>query len=85
MEALLASVKGGGDPTDEQLLATAEYPPKVRQVEYLEEQIAKRKKPMEQGAAMQEDLERSTRFQDEMKRLMERQQQKQGTAQWNSY
>jgi hypothetical protein len=36
---------------------------------------------MEQGAAMQEDIQRSTRFQDEMKRLMQQQQQKQGTAQ----
>ena len=30
---------------------------------------------------MQGDLERSTRFQDEMKPLMQQQQQKQGTAQ----
>mgnify|MGYP003628506919 CR=1 FL=1 len=80
MEALLASVKGG-DLTDEQRLATAEMPPEARQAEYLEKQLAERARPMEQGAAMQEDIQRSTRFQDEMKRLMERQQQKQGTAQ----
>ena len=80
MEALLASVKGG-DLTDEQRLATAEMPPEARQAEYLEKQLAERAKPMEQGAAMQEDIQRSTRFQDEMKRLMQRQQQKQGTAQ----
>ena len=80
MEALLASVKGGG-LTDEQRLATAEMPPEARQAEYLEKQLAERARPMEQGAAMQEDIQRSTRFQDEMKRLMERQQQKQGTAQ----
>ena len=80
MEALLASVKGG-DLTDEQRLATAEMPPEARQAEYLEKQLAERARPMEQGAAMQEDVQRSTRFQDEMKRLMERQQQKQGTAQ----
>ena len=80
MEALLASVKGG-DLTDEQRLATAEMPPEVRQAEYLEKQLAEKARPMEQGAAMQEDIQRSTRFQDEMKRLMQRQQQKQGTAQ----
>jgi hypothetical protein len=80
MEALKASIEGGG-LTDEQRLATAEMPPEVRQSEYLTEQLAERARPMEQGAAMQEDIQRSTRFQDEMKRLMERQQQKQGTAQ----
>ena len=80
MEALLSSVEGGG-LTDEQRLATAEMPPEVRQSEYLTQQLAERARPMEQGAAMQEDIQRSTRFQDEMKRLMERQQQKQGTAQ----
>ena len=80
MEALLASVKGG-DLTDEQRLATAEMPPEARQAEYLEKQLAERARPMEQGAAMQEDIQRSTRFQDEMKRLMLQQQQKQGTAQ----
>jgi hypothetical protein len=80
MKALLSSVEGGG-LTDEQRLATAEMPPEARQSEYLTEQLAERARPMEQGAAMQEDIQRSTRFQDEMKRLMERQQQKQGTAQ----
>lgn len=80
MKALLSSVEGGG-LTDEQRLATAEMPPEARQAEYLEKQLAERARPMEQGAAMQEDIQRSTRFQDEMKRLMERQQQKQGTAQ----
>ena len=80
MEALLASVKGG-DLTDEQRLATAEMPPEARQAEYLTEQLAERARPMEQGAAMQEDIQRSTRFQDEMKRLMLQQQQKQGIAQ----
>jgi len=81
MEALLASVKGG-DLTDEQRLATAEMPPEARQAEYLEKQLAERARPMEQGAAMQEDIQRSTRFQDEMKRLMLQQQQKQqGIAQ----
>ena len=80
MEALKASIEGGG-LTDEQRLATAEMPPEARQAEYLEKQLAERARPMEQGAAMQEDIQRSTRFQDEMKRLMERQQQKQGTAQ----
>ena len=80
MKALKASIEGGG-LTDEQRLATAEMPPEARQAEYLTEQLAERARPMEQGAAMQEDIQRSTRFQDEMKRLMERQQQKQGTAQ----
>jgi hypothetical protein len=80
MKALLSSVEGGG-LTDEQRLATAEMPPEARQAEYLTEQLADRARPMEQGAAMQEDIQRSTRFQDEMKRLMQRQQQKQGTAQ----
>jgi len=79
LEDLLASTEGGG-LTDEQRLATAEYPPEVRDAEYLRSRIAEKKQPMEQGAAMQGDLERSTRFQDEMKRLMQRQQQKQGTA-----
>ena len=80
LEDLLASTEGGG-LTDEQRLATAEFPPEVRDAEYLRSRIAEKKQPMEQGAAMQGDLERSTRFQDEMKRLMQRQQQKQGTAQ----
>jgi len=80
IKALKASIEGGG-LTDEQRLATAEYPPEVRDAEYLTEQLADRARPMEQGAAMQEDMQRSTRFQDEMKRLMQRQQQKQGTAQ----
>ena len=80
MKALKASIEGGG-LTDEQRLATAEMPPEARQAEYLTEQLADRARPMEQGAAMQEDIQRSTRFQDEMKRLMQRQQQKQGTAQ----
>jgi len=80
MRALKASIEGG-DLTDEQRLATSEFPPEVRDAEYLTEQIAKREQPMKQGAEMQGDLERSTRFQDEMKRLMQQQQQKQGTAQ----
>jgi len=80
MKALKASIEGG-DLTDEQRLATSEFPPEVRDAEYLTEQIAKREQPMKQGAEMQGDLERSTRFQDEMKRLMQQQQQKQGTAQ----
>jgi len=80
IKALKASIEGGG-LTDEQRLATAEYPPEVRDAEYLTEQLADRARPMEQGAAMQEDMQRSTRFQDEMKRLMQQQQQKQGTAQ----
>ncbi len=80
IKALLSSVEGGG-LTDEQRLATAEMPPEARQSEYLTQQLAERARPMEQGAAMQEDIQRSTRFQEEMKRLMERQQQKQGTAQ----
>ena len=80
MKALLSSVEGG-DLTDEQRLATAEMPPEARQAEYLTEQLAERARPMEQGAAMQEDIQRSTRFQDEMKRLMLQQQQKQGIAQ----
>jgi hypothetical protein len=80
LEDLLASTEGGG-LTDEQRLATSEFPPEVRDAEYLRSRIAEKKQPMEQGAAMQGDLERSTRFQDEMKRLMQRQQQKQGTAQ----
>jgi hypothetical protein len=80
LQELLASTEGGG-LTDEQRLATAEMPPEARQAEYLTEQLADRARPMEQGAAMQEDIQRSTRFQDEMKRLMQRQQQKQGTAQ----
>ena len=80
MKALKASIEGGG-LTDEQRLATAEMPPEARQAEYLTEQLAERARPMEQGAAMQEDIQRSTRFQDEMKRLMQQQQQKQGTAQ----
>jgi len=80
MKALKASIEGG-DLTDEQRLATSEFPPEVRDAGYLTEQIAKREQPMKQGAEMQGDLERSTRFQDEMKRLMQQQQQKQGTAQ----
>ena len=80
LQELLASTEGGG-LTDEQRLATAEMPPEARQAEYLTKQLAKRARPMEQGAAMQEDIQRSTRFQDEMKRLMQQQQQKQGTAQ----
>jgi len=80
LQELLASTEGGG-LTDEQRLATAEMPPEARQAEYLTEQLAERARPMEQGAAMQEDIQRSTRFQDEMKRLMQQQQQKQGTAQ----
>jgi len=80
MRALKASIEGG-DLTDEQRLATSEFPPEVRDAGYLTEQIAKREQPMKQGAEMQGDLERSTRFQDEMKRLMQQQQQKQGTAQ----
>lgn len=80
LQELLASTEGGG-LTDEQRLATAEMPPVARQAEYLTEQLAERARPMEQGAAMQEDIQRSTRFQDEMKRLMQQQQQKQGTAQ----
>ena len=80
LQELLASTEGGG-LTDEQRLATAEMPPEARQAEYLTKQLADRARPMEQGAAMQEDIQRSTRFQDEMKRLMQRQQQKQGTAQ----
>jgi len=80
LQELLASTEGGG-LTDEQRLATAEMPPEARQAEYLTEQLAERARPMEQGAAMQKDIQRSTRFQDEMKRLMQQQQQKQGTAQ----
>jgi hypothetical protein len=80
LEDLLASTEGGG-LTDEQRLDTSEFPPEVRDAEYLRSRIAEKKRPMKQGAEMQGDLERSTRFQDEMKRLMQQQQQKQGTAQ----
>jgi hypothetical protein len=80
MKALKASIEGG-DLTDEQRLATSEFPPEVRDAEYLTEQIAEREQPIKQGAEMQGDLERTTRFQAEMRRLMEQQRQKQGTAQ----
>jgi hypothetical protein len=80
MKALKASIEGG-DLTDEQRLATSEFPPEVRDAEYLTKQIAKKEQPMKQGAEMQGDLERTTRFQAEMRRLMEQQRQKQGTAQ----
>jgi|TARA_R110000824_G_scaffold240598_1_gene429218 hypothetical protein len=76
IKTLLAAIEGGG-LTEEQRLATAEFPPEVRDAEYLKGLLAKKQRPIKQGAAMQEDLKRATKLS-----LKEQVQQlTQGTAQ----
>jgi len=79
----------GGDPTAEERLSIAEYPPKSP--EELREMLVEREKPSVQGDKMQKDLQRTENImglnlkkqptlQDQMENLMP-QQQTQGTAQ----
>jgi len=82
----------GGDPTAEERLSIAEYPPKSP--EELREMLVEREKPSVQGDKMQKDLQRTENImglnlkkqpeqptlQEQMKNLMP-QQQTQGTAQ----
>jgi len=64
----------GGDPTAQRLqMYRSESPLRIAQ-DY-EELVAQREAPLKQGAAMQEDLQRSMAFRNQMQKLMEQRQQ----------
>ena len=64
----------GGDPTAQRLQMYRSESP-LRMAQDYEELVAQREKPLKQGAAMQEDLERSMAFRNQMQKLMEQRQQ----------
>lgn len=64
----------GGDPTAQRLQMYRSESP-LRTVQDYEELVAQREAPLKQGAAMQEDLQRSMAFKNQMQKLMEQRQQ----------
>lgn len=64
----------GGDPTAQRLQMYRSESP-LRTVQDYEELVTQREAPLKQGAAMQEDLQRSMAFRNQMQKLMEQRQQ----------
>ena len=64
----------GGDPTAQRLQMYRSESP-LRTVQDYEELVAQREAPLKRGAAMQEDLQRSMAFRNQMQKLMEQRQQ----------
>ena len=64
----------GGDPTAQRLQMYRSESP-LRTVQDYKELVAQREAPLKQGEAMQEDLERSMAFRNQMQKLMEQRQQ----------